>query len=188
VLHQSGSPFFLETALQQRDTALKLAAASQREASEALSRARAEAQAAQREAADLRRRNAALKAAAAAKEAAESDALNELRRQVTLQLSRIYLLRNIHHTSTFRSQGGPKRTTNHCDVLGFLKYSGGSHSVQGVFERSGRGLLICLPGRRLPLRNCGWQRLSLRSKVSHASSPMHFSMAGMMSCTDQHWI
>ncbi len=72
----------LETALQQKDSALKSAAASQREAAEALSRARADAQASQREAADLRRRNSALEAAAAAEEAAESDALLELRHQV----------------------------------------------------------------------------------------------------------
>lgn len=72
----------LETALQQKDSALKSAATSQREAAEALSRARGDAQDAQRESADLRRRVSALEAAAASEEAAESDAIRELRRQV----------------------------------------------------------------------------------------------------------
>ena len=72
----------LETTLQQKDSALKSAAASQREAAEALSRARGDAQAAQRESADMRRRLSTLEAAAASEEAAESDAIRDLRRQV----------------------------------------------------------------------------------------------------------
>lgn len=71
----------LETALQQKDSALKSTAG-------ALSRARDDAQAAQRDSTDLRRRMSALEAAAASEEAAESDAIRDLRRQVPPRCAR----------------------------------------------------------------------------------------------------
>ena len=79
----------LEQAVGQKDTELRSAAASQREAGEALRRAGAQAQRLEQDAAQLQARNLELQRAQSAAEAKESDTLQQLRQQVLI--SHLYL-------------------------------------------------------------------------------------------------
>ena len=72
----------LEQALAQKDTELRSAAASQREAGEALRRSGARAQRLEQDVAQLQTRNLELQRAQNAAEAQEIDSLQQLRQQV----------------------------------------------------------------------------------------------------------
>ena len=71
----------------QKDTELRTAAASQREAGEALQRSGARAQRLEQDVAQLQARNLELQRAQSAAEARESETLQQLRQQVLLSTS-----------------------------------------------------------------------------------------------------
>ena len=81
----------LEQALSQKDTELRSAAASQREAGEALRRAGARSQRIEQDISQLQTRNLELQRAQSAAEAQESESLQQLRQQVLIHIRMCFL-------------------------------------------------------------------------------------------------
>jgi len=89
----------LEQAILQKDTELRSAAASQREAGEALRRAGARSQRLEQDILQLQARNLELQRAQSAAEAQESESLQHLRQQVLIHICMCFLSMHTVQTS-----------------------------------------------------------------------------------------